>query len=71
MPASALAVLFTQFGQLRLKALHPPAATVLHITLGGFKTSPHGLGVILAGILIITAAGELIRQLRLLQPGQK
>lgn len=70
--ASALAVLLTQLGQLQLKALHPPAAaTVLLITLGGFKTNPHDLGIVLAGIVIIAVAGELIRQLRLLQPGQK
>lgn len=70
--ASALAVLLTQLGQLSLKALHPPAAaTVLLITLGGFKTNAHDLSVLLAGILIVAVAGEVIRQLRLLQPGQK
>lgn len=70
--ASALAVALTQLGQLGLKALHPPAAaTVLLITLGGFKTQPHDLLIVCAGVLIIAVAGELVRQLRLLQPGQK
>jgi CBS-domain-containing membrane protein len=70
--ASALAVALTQLGQLPLKALHPPAAaTVLLITLGGFRPTFHDATVLLVGVLIVAAAGEVVRQLRLIQPGQK
>jgi hypothetical protein len=70
--ASALAVALTQVGQGALKAIHPPAAaTVLLITLGGFKPTAPDLAIVVFGVLLIAVAGEGMRQLRLLQPGQK
>ena len=70
--ASGLAIALTLLFQLLLRANHPPAAaTTLLITLGGFGTSSKDITVIVVGVLIVAIAGELLRRLRLAQPGQK
>jgi hypothetical protein len=63
--ASALAGALTQFGQMRLKALHPPAlATALLITLGGFKPTIADIGILVMGILIMATAGRTLQRLQ-------
>jgi CBS-domain-containing membrane protein len=70
--ASALAVALTLLLHVLLRAEHPPAAaTTLLITLGGFKTTPKDLMTIAVGVLLIAVFGELMRRVRLAQPGQK
>lgn len=62
--ASALAVGLTLFVQTALKARHAPAAsTTLLITLGGFQATWHDAGVLFAGLLIVTLAGETARKM--------
>ena len=64
--ASVLAVFLTVFGQLRLKAFHPPAAaTTLLIALGSFRFGLKEIEVLIVGIFLIAAFGELFRRLRL------
>lgn len=70
--ASALAVALTLLLHTLLKAHHPPAAaTTLLITLGGFKVTAKDLTTIMVAVAIIAVAGEVLRRLRLAQPGQK
>lgn len=70
--ASGLAIALTLLFHLLLRANHPPAAaTTLLITLGGFNPSWKDVSTIMVGVLIIAVAGELLRRLRLAQPGQK
>ncbi|HEY8504791.1 MAG TPA: HPP family protein [Gemmataceae bacterium] len=53
-------------------AFHPPAAaTTLLVTLGGFRPTWSDFLTVAAGVLIVAVAGEVIRRLRLAQPGQK
>jgi CBS-domain-containing membrane protein len=50
---------------LLLRALHPPAgATTLLVALGALQTKTDALNVII-GVLIIAAAGEMLRLIRL------
>lgn len=72
--ASALGIAFTALAALLLRASHPPAgATCLLVTLGAFTTKQDCYHVI-AGVLIVACAGEVLRRLRLrredLLPGQ-
>lgn len=70
--ASALAVALTLLFQLLLRASHPPAAaTTLLITLGGFNLSWKDISTIMVGVLVVAVFGEILRRLRLVQPGQK
>jgi CBS-domain-containing membrane protein len=70
--ASALAIALTLFLQLLLRASHPPAAaTTLLITLGGFNPAWKDILTIAVGVFVVASAGELLRRLRLAQPGQK
>jgi CBS-domain-containing membrane protein len=70
--ASALAIALTLLLQLLLRANHPPAAaTTLLITLGGFNPTWRDVLTIAAGVLIVASTGEILRRLRLAQPGQK
>lgn len=68
--AVALAVLVTV--PLKAVALHPPAAaTTLLVALGGFRPTWADAGTVALGVLVVAVAGELVRRLRLAQPGQK
>jgi CBS-domain-containing membrane protein len=70
--ASGLAIALTLLFQLILRASHPPAAaTTLLITLGGFNPNWKDISTIMIGVAIIAIAGEVMRRLRLAQPGQK
>ncbi|PYS45548.1 MAG: HPP family protein [Acidobacteria bacterium] len=70
--ASGLAIALTLLFQLLLRANHPPAAaTTLLITLGGFNPNWKDVSTIIIGGAIIAGAGEIMRRLRLAQPGQK
>lgn len=52
--------------------LHPPAAaTTLLVTLGAFSPDWHDAGTVAVGVLVVAVLGELLRRLRLAQPGQK
>ena len=60
--ATALAVLL----ELLLRASHPPAAsTTLLVALGSFKPTMRDTTAVVLGVLIVAAAGELVRRLRL------
>jgi CBS-domain-containing membrane protein len=70
--ASALAIALTLLLQLLLRANHPPAAaTTLLMTLGGFSPTWKDILTIIIGVAIVAFTGELLRRLRLAQPGQK
>jgi hypothetical protein len=63
--ASVLALALTILVAFLLRASHPPAgATTLLVTLGSLSTLADGLNLML-GVLLIAAAGEVIRRLRL------
>ena len=60
--ASALAVTLTLFGQIVTRSSHPPAAaTTLLVALGGFRATVHDASAVVVGILVVAAAGELLR----------
>ncbi len=62
--ATALAVGSTILVQYLLKALHPPAAaTTMLVTLGGLKADWASVGAIAIGVALVSAFGELARQL--------
>jgi hypothetical protein len=72
--AAALAVAVTLLGGVLLRgaALHPQAAaTALLVALGGLRPEWPDALVLTSGVLVVAAAGELLRRLRLAQPGQK
>lgn len=70
--ASALATTLALVAQTLLKIAHPPAAaTILLITLGGFKPTTHDMLALAIGVCIVAVSGELMRRARLAQPGQK
>lgn len=70
--ASGLGIALVLLFQLLLRANHPPAAaTTLLITLGGFNPNWKDVSTIMIGVAIIAVAGEIMRRLRLAQPGQK
>jgi hypothetical protein len=59
--AAALAVLI----ELLLRASHPPAAsTTLLVALGSFKPTVRDATAVVLGVLIVAAAGELVRRAR-------
>src|SRR3954447_26034468 len=63
--ASAVALGLTLLLALALKASHPPAgATTLLVALGTFQTADAVLNVV-AGVIIVAVAGELLRRARL------
>jgi hypothetical protein len=63
--AATLAILLTVAAGILLRASHPPAAaTTLLVALGVISTPPQILAT-LAGILIVTALGEVVRRYRL------
>lgn len=63
--AAALAVSLTILLQVRIHALHPPAAaTTMLIILGGVKSEFSGIVFIMGSVLIIAVYGELIRILQ-------
>lgn len=65
---AVLAALLTTFGTLVLQARQPAAlSTTLLISLGGMQTEKAAWSIV-AGVLIITMAGEPIRRLRLRTP---
>jgi len=69
---SALGVALTIVVQKWLKAPHPPAAaTTLLITLGGFKPNLHDALALGSGIALVASVGEVLRRVRLSQPGQE
>lgn len=64
--AALVAVTLTVLGTALFHASHPPAATTaLLITLGAMQATATTAGVICVGVLIVAAAGEALRQLRL------
>ncbi|GHF44024.1 CBS-domain-containing membrane protein [Deinococcus metalli] len=68
--ASALAIILTVLVGLLLRASHPPAAaTTLLASLGGFPPTVRSAVTVMAGVLIVTALGELLRRWRLRQQG--
>ncbi|MFL5342750.1 MAG: HPP family protein [Gemmataceae bacterium] len=70
--ASALGMALALLAQAPLRLLHPPAAaTTLLITLGGLPATWSAAGSLAAGVSIVAFAGEIVRRLRLAQPGQK
>lgn len=63
--AAVLSALLTMLGMSLLKAAHPPAAaTMLLVSLGGFKPTWHDAGTIVAGVLIAAILGEGLRYVR-------
>ncbi|MBI3555566.1 MAG: HPP family protein [Deltaproteobacteria bacterium] len=59
------------FLQILLRAINPPAAaTLLLITLGAFKPHWGEIRYLVLGILVTVFAGEILRRVRLAQPGQ-
>ncbi len=63
--ASVLGIAMTSLAALLLRASHPPAgATSLLVTLGAFSTKQDAYDVV-AGVLIVACAGEVLRRLRL------
>ncbi len=70
--ASVLAVMLTKVLQLLSKSIHAPAAaTTLLIALGGFRPMWNDFAALSFGILITAVLGEIVRQMRLAQPGQR
>ncbi len=64
--ASVLGIAVMLLLQLLTHSLHAPgAATLLLITLGGFRARWWDASVLLAGVLIVSVAGEFVRRLRL------
>lgn len=60
--ASALAVGLALAGQIATRSFHPPAAaTTLLVALGGFRPTLGDAGAVVAGVLIVAVAGELLR----------
>ncbi len=63
--AATLAVALTVLGNSLLKSGHPPAAaTTLLVALGTFETAKDAL-IVVVGVLILVAAGEGFRRLKL------
>jgi CBS-domain-containing membrane protein len=63
--ASVLGIAMTSLAALLLRASHPPAgSTSLLVTLGAFSTKQDAYDVV-AGVLIVACAGEILRRLRL------
>jgi hypothetical protein len=71
--ASVLAVAATLLAAAATRiGLHPPAAaTTLLVTLGGFRPTWSDAATVAIGVLVVAAVGEVLRRLRLAQPGQK
>lgn len=70
--ASTVAIALLLLARTVLKIEHPPAAaTTLLITLGGLKPTTHDMTTLAGGVVIIAVLGELLRRMRLAQPGQK
>ena len=66
--AATVAILLTAIGMILLRASHPPAAaTTLLVALGAIATPPQILATI-GGVVIVAAAGELVRRVRLDRP---
>lgn len=66
--ASVVAMVLTTLGCLLLKANHPPAAaTTLLFSLGGFAPMRQDITTVIVSVLILAAAGEILRQVRLRQ----
>lgn len=64
--AASLAVLIALPVETLLGASHPPsAATILLIAFGAFNPTLHDATIIIIGILLTAALGEVIRWLRL------
>jgi CBS-domain-containing membrane protein len=62
--ASALAVALTFIGQYPVRATHAPAATTaLLITLGAINPEWRAIGIVCAGVLLITLLGEGAKRL--------
>jgi hypothetical protein len=63
--ASVAAVAIAAVLELVLHASHPPAAsTTLLVALGTFKPTVRDAVTLVAGVLIVAAAGELLRRMR-------
>jgi hypothetical protein len=71
--ASVLSMAATLLISAPLKVgFHPPAAaTTLLVTLGGFKPTWSEARTVAMGVFVVAIVGELLRRLRLAQPGQK
>lgn len=66
--ASVVAMMLTMLACLLLKANHPPAAaTTLLFSLGGFAPVRQDITTVIVSVLILAAAGEILRQVRLRQ----
>jgi hypothetical protein len=63
--AATIAMILTVLGYTLARASHPPAAaTTLLVALGGIATADKAVAL-LAGVVVLAAAGELLRRLRL------
>lgn len=64
--AASLAVLVSMALQRIVKAQHPPAqATTLLVVMGALAADLRGVLVLLAGIVLVAALGEMVRRSRL------
>ena len=64
--AVALSLLLAITLEITLRASHPPAAaTTLLVALGSFKPNVRDSIAVVAGVLLVAAVGELVRQSRL------
>jgi CBS-domain-containing membrane protein len=67
--AAVLAMVLSMALQHAAKADHPPAqATTLLIVVGALDADLKGAGVLLAGILLIAALGEMVRRAKATPP---
>ncbi|HTT04684.1 MAG TPA: HPP family protein [Steroidobacteraceae bacterium] len=64
--AAILAIAIAALLELALRAKHPPAAsTTLLVALGSFHPTWNDTLLVLGGVVLVTAAGELLRRVRL------
>jgi hypothetical protein len=64
--AAVVAIALSVLLELLLRASHPPAAsTTLLVALGTFKPTVRDATALVLGVLIVAAAGEAVRRLRL------
>ena len=64
--ASVLAILLGTFIEIALDASHPPAAsTTLLAALGSFKRTWGDAALVVDGVVLVLAAGEIVRRIRL------
>ena len=62
--AATIAIFLTIIINMFLRSSHPPAAaTTLLVSLGAFRT-PSQISALIAGVLIVAVAGEMLRRIR-------